>query len=350
MIGAGEKLNVPVACVEAHRWNPRGYSEMRRMLSDAGVRNLRSDSDFHIMHFASPAMTGGLLGSVSGRVKHYSGRADRFDDVEHLNLFRADQSQVWQNVEKEIEEADVKTPTRTFTEVVVKKEKEGKLEFEVYDSEIGDIFIGGGRVLGMELYETPAMWQNICDQTIKRYKFDFEKDKKFERGLVDKFLSDMAKCGTKAAKSIGLGYDVRLIDGKVEGAGLVVGNANYVPAHFTAMPSLGEGKSDRYPGGGVVRGPYSDISDIFEDMRRRRRGECGPERNPVVGPEWPVVGPEREPVVGGPHDWVYLDSHPPISPGGLIPLRDTRRRRSMRRLDKDLQLLGNIARETSKSD
>jgi len=179
MIGAGEHVKVPVACVERSRWGSRNAREIQRIFGNIGIRNLRSDSDFHVRYFSSPLVTESLLRSVSGKVG-----ASMYRRGEPMRgyVFRADQSQVWDRVEKEIEEADVETPTRAFTEVVVKKEREEKLEFEVYDSEIGDIFIGNGRVLGMELYEAPRFWQSVCEQTIKRYKMGVEKEQKFERG------------------------------------------------------------------------------------------------------------------------------------------------------------------------
>ena len=228
MIGPGEKLKVPVACVEEYRWGPRSSRESRRILRSIGARNIE-DSDFYVKYFTSPRVTEALVGSISNKF-----RSSFTPYVSHY-MFRADQSGVWQEIKKEIIEADVNTPTKAFTEVVMKKGKEENIEFDIYDGEIGDIFIGRGRVLGMELYETPNLWQSICDQTIKRYKMSVDKEQNFDIDLIYKFLSDLSKCGVKAAKSIGLGYDIRLIEGEVEGACLVIGN--YAPAHFTVVPS-----------------------------------------------------------------------------------------------------------------
>jgi hypothetical protein len=276
MIDAGKKLDVPVACVEAHRWTPRSKEEAENILKTFNMKGSRRDSDFGVKYFASPSLTQSFVGSVNRNFMNYErGRRERMRDLagpsheETSYLFRADQSSVWNQVGKEIEEADVHTPTQALTEVVAKKEKEGKLKFDIYEGEIGNIFVGRGRVLGMEFYEKPEAWQNISEQTIKRYKMDSRNGDKFSREIVDKFLGDLNKATLKSNKSIGLGYDVRLME-SVDGACLVIGtDAQYSPVHFTALPKTVQEK----------RNP-----DVFQELFRYPRRTEPTERFPDIPP------------------------------------------------------------------
>ncbi|MEM5766484.1 MAG: DUF6569 family protein [Candidatus Aenigmatarchaeota archaeon] len=225
LIEANCMLRLPVACVEQYRWRPRPESEFNRIYQKLGIDESYEESDFHAMYFVSPRVTRVLMTSIDDNIeKGYSGSM----------RFRVNQAEVWREVEKEIEEANAKTLTKAFTEVFIKDDK--KLEFDIYEGEVGDIFIGSGKILGMELYETPDIWRNICGQTIKRYKLAAKDQKDFDKRALDKFFSDLSKCEVKAKKSLGLGFDVRITK-SVNGACLIIGSAqNYTPAHITIVP------------------------------------------------------------------------------------------------------------------
>jgi hypothetical protein len=275
IIGAGDTLKVPVACVEQYRWQSRSPAETARIFSMLGAGKSREDSDFHALNLVSPRVTYRFMDSIEKHLAEgYSGRS----------MYMADQHQVWDDVRQNIEEAGVTTPTQALTEVFVrneektKKEGKGKSEFDIYDGEMGDIFIGSGRILGMELFETPDVWKNICEQTIKRYKLDITKEGNFDKKFLDGFLSNLSKCDAKATKSLGLGYDVRLVHGNADGACLVIGSSQrYAPAHLTVAPKNKDaktrGRNTGYQPGTVLHGPVYVDNTIYVDNIYPRRVE-----------------------------------------------------------------------------
>lgn len=243
MIGPGEELKIPVACVEQGRWRPRTFDEMK----DTGVYKIRSheDSDFGFKYLSSPTIESRVGSGISDRMysAKMSGR-----DLSSLSrsLFVADQGAVWNQVQQELVEADAKNPTSALTEIH-KKDKEEKLKFDIYDGEIGNVFIGMNKVLGMELYEKPDIWQNIAEDTIRRYKLGITGSKKLKKETLDDFFKGLKKSDAIATKSIGMGYDVRLVKGEVEGSCLVYKDGALHLAVVPKYENTGESVVLRYP-------------------------------------------------------------------------------------------------------
>jgi hypothetical protein len=276
MVDKGEKTEIPVVCIEKGRWSDRSDDEVNRIL---GSKRLIG-SDFYSNRLA----TVGVLEAMSSSTTRYLiGPYEREGMYRHTRIgmplserrarFQANQSQVWREVDKEIEQADAKTPTSSLTEVHLKKEKEAKVEFEIYENEIGNIFAGEGRVLAMELYNSPKSWQSMSEETIKRYKMSINSEKEPKKDFVNNFLSDLSKCKPVAVESIGMGYDVRLTEGKADGSCLVV---NQAPIHFTAIPSAGrKGRAsqmpDRIPLGNLLDEIYRNRTRTITEGQPRAR-------------------------------------------------------------------------------
>jgi hypothetical protein len=273
MVPGGEKIKIPSACVEQGRWSYRRSSDRQRIFNDLGIKNY-SGSNFYARGLSSPRITHGLIGSVSRL------RASRSPGTV-FRSFMADQSEVWRNVQKEIEEADVETPTSAYTEVLIEQQKEDDIEFEIYDGEIGDIFVGNGKVLGMEIYETPKIWQDVSEQTIKRYKTGTRKQTEFENSVVEAFLETIGKSETNAGESIGMGYDVRIVGEEIDGSSLIIGNdPNLASAHLTVLPKQ-ESRLKRtslFDGSGELSDDNTDLTQLLREM-----GSGYPRRgNPIV--------------------------------------------------------------------
>ena len=237
MLANKGRTEVPVACVERGRWSGRSGYNAERIYG--GIKRYEG-SDFAIHSIAPLGVARALHSSTTRNFLRSTG----------ARCF-ADQGEVWGAVQTEIEQADAGNPTSCLTEVQLKKENEPKLKFEVYENEIGDIFLGSGDVLSMELYHSPKTWQAMAEESIKRYKSNLYKDNiQPKREAVDGFLKNLIDSKPVAKKSVGLGYDVRLTGGKVDGSCLVVSET---PIHFTAMPSKGETRENR------IRRSYSEL-------------------------------------------------------------------------------------------
>lgn len=259
MVDGGKKIDLPVVCVEEYRWSERSMNLSLRLLG--GEKHMWAGSDFSPRYFASPDVSFNLIGSTTKSLRRGARMETRTGRL--AAGFAADQDLIWRTVEREIRQAKAETPTKTLAELNVKKEERTKVKFDIYENEIGDIFFGMGRVLAMELYNSPKTWELMAKSTIKRYTLESSKRSKFDKNSVENFLIRLGKCKLMAADSVGLGYDVRLTGENIEGASLV---AHEVPIHFTAITGSEHSKDDeRYRPGEYGRDEYNRV----RDLRRR---------------------------------------------------------------------------------
>ena len=273
MVEKESKTKIPVVCVESGRWTNRSSDEVERILGSKRVKGSDFSSGILVPMSVNYALhsstTRYLVGPEHGE---FSRVHDRRNLTPRRRTFQADQGLVWGKVDEEIQQADAKTPTSSLTEVYVKKDKDSKVEFEIYENEIGNIFVGDNRVLSMEVYHNPTTWQSMAESTIKRYKMGIRKEQEPKREMVDSFLSDLSKCKPVAVESIGLGYDVRLIEGKADGSCLVVDQA---PIHFTAIPGV---KKTREPIPSRI-----PMDELFREIYRRGSTPSFPPRDTRQG-------------------------------------------------------------------
>lgn len=245
LIPEGKSVKIPVSCVERNRWG-RGRSD-NQVFTYLGMKTAgkmeESGSDFGVSFLATPGL-------------RYSAQATSIRSLRTGRGPRADQGEIWREVEKEVEQADADTSTKTLSEVFVKDKEKG--EFDIYENEIGSIFLGGDSVIGMEFFDRPEIWEELSEDVIKGYKIDSRRmEGEYSQESLNKFLKDLSKVKLESFDAIGLGVDVRLDDG-IKGSSLV---AEKTPIHFAAFS-----KPKEYKPGNTVRRP-------------RRR-----ERNPVIFP------------------------------------------------------------------
>jgi len=272
LIDAGYKGTIPVACVEHGRWHQRSGAEVDRYVRRLGA--VRSSGHFASTHYlVSPEPAMRALDAV-----------EEFGTLEAGASMGAQQD-IWEKVSVETHAADAKSPTGAFTEVYAKKTETSK--FQIFEGEIGGIFLGNGTVLGMEFYNSGQAWQKFAAPVIKRYDLAVkDRSAKANNKVIGEFMVKLAKAEPKELKHQYLGTLVSLAGAKgITGSALVYEGT---PLHFIALPSSGEKKGHGavdFSGLGIRgRGAPRNQDIGREDADAIMRGFIGP----CVG-----MGPER---------------------------------------------------------
>jgi len=183
---------IPVSCVESGRWH---YN-----------KDHFSESDF-----AMPFMRKDKINSVTnGMFKH----GDK-------SFYYADQSLVWDNIDKALSLLKINSSTRSFNDITKRtqiKWKDYKDHFKLLPNQRGFIFISNGKVLGMDYVSSPKVFKQVFPKLMESYLLQsvyFEKEgrnrntKKEFQNAPD-FLVALYQAKTYRFKSPGLGYDHRI--------------------------------------------------------------------------------------------------------------------------------------------
>lgn len=198
---AGESLNIPVSCVESGRWSHN--SDRFATSSHAHFAEGRARKMAHV----SESMR------ASGGSSHYS-----------------DQSEVWNDIALKAYRMDTHSDTSAMSEIY--EQHEGGLEeyagaFHAEEKQAGAVFAINGRVVGLELFDSPQTFAGLLPKLTRSYALD-AMDKQNEPAVtpspqsVDSFLKAVAASEGERFASIGIGEDARLNGEGVEGAALLV--------------------------------------------------------------------------------------------------------------------------------
>ena len=178
---------INVACVEQGRWN---YSKNK--------------------HFAD-----------SDNLMNYEIRAKRMASVNMSlkvsNKFRADQSEVWEDVAAFSRKAKVVSNTMAMDDVYDKNEKEFgdyQKEFKTVENQKGMIIIINGEIAGIEYLSNAESFSNVAEKLIKSYSstahFDNKEYKEVDYVNQSKEFLNYIRYGYENMyKSVGLGEDYR---------------------------------------------------------------------------------------------------------------------------------------------
>jgi hypothetical protein len=241
LVGAGQKLVIPVSCVEQGRWSwrSRDFSSARRTMYARGRRE--------------------KMTQVSASMRS-SGR------------HRSHQSAVWEGVAAKAANLDVNSPTGAMGDVYDRAEttlKDYRKRFAVQASHNGAVFAVDGQVAGLELFDAPATFGKLFPKLLDSYAMDALESPARDTGApsrdqVADFLSRVTRAHVEPFEALAEGRDLRLHGDRIVG-GALEADGSVVHLSVFDMPDAGR---RREPGSGSYRS--SRIASLSNRRRYRR--------------------------------------------------------------------------------
>jgi hypothetical protein len=198
LVGARQKVVIPVSCVEAGRWSMRS-PEMR------------------------PA----------DRIMYLRARAARTSDVSDSMRFsgarRSDQGAVWDDIGAMAQSLQASSPTRAMGDIF--EQYAAVLEncvraFDCAGTQRGVVFAIAGTVRGMDVFDHPVTLRRVFPKLVRSYALDaIDAAPATPAGppvteAASAFLALVAAAEFFALPAVGLGKDVRLSGNRTAGAAL----------------------------------------------------------------------------------------------------------------------------------
>ena len=232
---AKQTLTVPVSCVEAGRWN-------------------RQSAEF----------------AAAPRAHYAAGRASKMEQVSHDMMMSAgvsrhsDQSEVWRDISRKSARMEVASPTSAMSEIFETHSdsvEDYVSAFSAGENQVGGIFAINGEVVGMELFDSPEMFQKMFAKLLRSYALDAiekptEKTSKMpsvpSQEGARALLEQIKTAKQERFAAVGLGEDVRLKADGIAGAALEYENRL---VHLSAFRTKAEDSAaDReFAASGAVR-------------------------------------------------------------------------------------------------
>jgi hypothetical protein len=200
LVPAGSTMEIPVSCVERGRWGYRG------------------DTFFH-----------------AGEMLFAKARADKSRHVSYsLGLgqsARADQGQVWRDIGDKFARVEVLSDSDAMGDIYTRRADSlaGYVEsFPVHEGQRGAVYAVDGRIAGMDVFESAAVYRAYAPRLAKSYGLDALTDAKGEQGRAPDaegaraFLRELAGAPCKVHSSPGHGTQTRFDSeaGKLAGGAL----------------------------------------------------------------------------------------------------------------------------------
>lgn len=200
LVGAGERLVIPVSCVEQGRWSYRSarFSAAKRSL------------------FASAKAK--KMAAVSRSMRDRGTR-------------RSDQGEVWEDIGEKIRYSRARSDTAAMSDAYeAMAEDLDRIEKAValQPGQSGAVFASGGRVIGLEFFDSPEAFSRCFAKIVRAYAMDAgslpgEVDRAAALADVRRFLDEMTRAAMRKYAALGEGEDVRLEGEGVAGGALVDG-------------------------------------------------------------------------------------------------------------------------------
>jgi ARG/rhodanese/phosphatase superfamily protein len=197
LVAAGQKLTIPVSCVEQGRWSYRSHrfgSAKRTLFAKARAAKMRS---------------------VSASLRERGMRS-------------SDQGQVWQDIAEKAESLHVSSMTGAAGDIYEQRQAElanyeGAIEPRPGQS--GAVFAIGGRVVGAELFDSPMTFAKHLKTLVASYALDAMVEPPASGAAVgleqvQAFLQRMEQAVVQRVNALGEGEDLRLSGEGLEGGAL----------------------------------------------------------------------------------------------------------------------------------
>jgi hypothetical protein len=222
MAPAGKTIIIPVSCVEAGRWHHRSWE------------------------FAAAARAQYAEGRA--RKMAYVTEAMKFDGSKASN-----QGEVWNDISEKFASFESSSPTAAMSDLYEQQERpleDYVRSFSPLPGQIGAVFALDGRVVGMELFDSPETFRKLFPKLLRSYGLDALSSRPAEgsnapatsREDVAGFLRSVADARVTTFDGAGVGLDLRLEAEGLTGAGLEVDDRL---VHLSAF-RIGNGASKPY--------------------------------------------------------------------------------------------------------
>ena len=194
-------LVIPVSCVEAGRWSHRS----------------RQFSSAPRAHYADGRAR--KMAQVSASLRATGQR-------------RSDQSEVWSNIREKSENFRVTSATSAMSDIY--EQESPRLEtyvgaFPVLEGQSGALFAVDGRVVGLDLFDSPETFRKLFPKLLRSYGLDAlesagrekpAKETRISAAIADAFLKRISSAKVEEFPALGEGTDLRLSGRNMTGAAL----------------------------------------------------------------------------------------------------------------------------------
>jgi hypothetical protein len=208
LVAAGSKVEVPVSCVEAGRW----------------------DSSRHTDEL-SPSRQAAYL-----KLRHTKAKSKSRRVHEHLAAVaeaRADQGTIWAGVESKAAYHGTRSPTGAMHDIYESertKLEEMRRAIRLHDGQAGAIVAIGGRLLVLDYVSRPEVFAVLHGPLVQGY-------------ALDALEADATDCAfARRTPSLGLGDEIRIASNGVAGSALA---AEEELVQLTAFPASGSQRTER---------------------------------------------------------------------------------------------------------
>jgi hypothetical protein len=215
LIGANQKVVIPVSCVERGRWQARS-------------------AEF----------------SSEDRMMFAKGRAAKMSQVSHSmrtsGTRRSDQGAVWDAVQAKTSLFQAASPTGAMSDVyhhVAGDVRDYRAAFQAVPRQVGALFALDGRPVGLELFDATGTLASTLGRLVESYALDaIESPRKAspvpDGASAEAFLARAVAARAEVAKAVGEGEDVRLEAPGLVGEALVVDGR---VVHLSVLEMASEG-------------------------------------------------------------------------------------------------------------
>lgn len=199
LVPAGTRLDIPVSCVEAGRWNGGRDFRRSRTFAPGPVRRSKVDS-------------------VRENLRRTGRKA-------------SDQSAVWSGVDAMMDVHDVGSATRNIADADVVFDRDTPrwralrplLVSEPLPGQCGVVILHGARVVAAELFGDPDLlrvhWEPLIRGHLLDARDEVEGHPSLDRAM--RFLRRMGRADGEVAPGVGLGAEIHLRSNRVTGQALV---------------------------------------------------------------------------------------------------------------------------------
>jgi hypothetical protein len=208
---AMSEIEIPVSCVEQGRWRyrSRGFQSSPRA------------------HYAK------------GRAK--KARSVSFA-MKQARSRHSDQHEVWEELSMKAEAMHVASDTDAMSDIYDKERlriDDFVEAFPARSDQVGALFIIGGEVAGMDVFDHPSVLEKLLPKLIRSYALDaIEVDQKageqVPKSVAESFMAKVANSEISELPAVGLGVDQRFDAEGISGGALVVDGQ---VIHMAALPA-----------------------------------------------------------------------------------------------------------------
>jgi hypothetical protein len=202
ILAAQGKTEIPVTCIEQGRW---GYRS--RHFASGGIEHYK-------LRQAKAAMVSSSRKRMRSRPRH-----------RRVESYGADQGSVWHEVDSQIAQHSVPSPTSSMSDVYADRRVSSRLDrfdvgLKLPEATRGVVVAFGQRVVSAEIFECPAVFQKLWPRILRSYAFTAMnqlangQDQAEANGgptleQAETFLLEPCNVEAEPEDSVGLGQDVR---------------------------------------------------------------------------------------------------------------------------------------------